>query len=167
LPRPDQRKRRAGRNRGRELHLFHGDGRIDVGKFQPLDHALVHRVVGLDVGHDDAQQIVGVAGQPPGLDDLRDVADHPPERLQPVRLVARRLHRGEHGHRHVDLASVQQGNPPGDDAVLVEPLDPAPAGRRAEADLFGNGGDRNRGIVLQDIENPAINGIHALIPPGL
>ncbi len=59
--------RRHGR---RVLHLLHRDGGGEVREFEPRGQALVHGVVGLDIRHDDAQEIVDLPGEAPRADDL-------------------------------------------------------------------------------------------------
>src|SRR5439155_20840894 len=89
-----------------------------------------------------------------------DIDDHPAECLQPCGLVARRLDRHEHSHRQIDHTSVQQRHAPGNDAVLIEPPDPAPAGGGAQPHLFGDRSNGNESVSLQDIENSAVDRIH-------
>jgi hypothetical protein len=86
--------------------FFHGNREIDIRKLKASDHALVHRVVGVNVRDNNAKQIIGIAGQAPCLDDLRNTRDELAKCIEPFRGVARRPHRNENGHRHVRLAPI-------------------------------------------------------------
>jgi hypothetical protein len=62
-------------------------------------------------------------------------------------------------NRHVGFSPVDQRHPALDHAVILQPLDPPPAWRGAEADLFGNCGHRHGAIDLKNIENFPVYGV--------
>ena len=134
------------------------DGR-DVGDVDLGDQALVEGVIGLDVGHHDAEQIIDLPGHPVELDDLGEIADHLGEALQPLVIVLVGGDGDEGGDAGVDLARIEERDAADDDALLLELLDAAPAGRGRQADPAADLGDRHGRVLLEDLQNLAIETI--------
>ena len=54
------------------------------------------------------------------------------------------------------LLRVEERDPPGDHAVLLEFLDAPPAGSGRQADPAADLGDRDGGVLLQDLQDLAV-----------
>ena len=74
------------------------------------------------------------------------------------------LDRHEHGHAEAELVLVDQRHPLLDHPVRFEALDPLPARRRGQAHPVADLGHRERGIVLQQRENLAVDRVHVRGP---
>ena len=71
------------------------------------------------------------------------------------------LDRDEDRDAEPELVLIDQRDAPLDHAVGLEPLDALPARRRGQPDPAADLGDRERGILLQEAENLAVDGVHA------
>ena len=148
------------RQRRRELQLLHREAGADISQLGAARQALVDRVVGGDVGHHHAQQVVDVAAHPVELHHLRDGLGGGAKTLEPFRRVPVGLDSDEDRHADVHLARVHQRHLPGDDAGLAQALDAAPARRGGGADREGQVGHLDLGIALQLFEDAAVCGVN-------
>ena len=104
--------------------------------------------VGVEVGGDDAQEIVGVAEESLGLDDVRDAGDGFFERQQGVAVFL--AHGDEHEglERESDGLGVEDGPVAGDHPATFELTQAAMAGRETEPDLGGQFGNGQPAVAL-------------------
>ncbi len=70
------------------------------------------------------------------------------------------LDRDEDGDAEPDLVLIDQRDAPLDHAVGFEPLNALPARRRRQPDQVADLGDRAGGVLLQQGENFAVDGVH-------
>ena len=59
------------------------------------------------------------------------------------------------------VAVIDQRNPAQDHAIGFQPLDAFPARRRRQSDPIADLGDRQRGVLLQDHQDLAVDGVEA------
>ena len=59
----------------------------------------------------------------------------------------------KHGYGQVHLLAVEQDHAPVDHPLRLEPLDPAPAGTRRQADAVGDLLHLKGGVLLQQLQN--------------
>lgn len=147
-----------------EFDLLHGKAGTDVGDTGNADQLFVHRVVTRDVGNDDAQQVVGVAGHAVALDDFGQVADGVVELFEPGGVVLVGADGGEDTDGDIQALRVQQGYAAVDDAGLFQLLNASPAGGAAQADAFGDVRDRARAVGLQNVEDGSVELVHGRVP---
>ena len=111
------------------------------------------------------RRLVDGAGHAVELDDLRKVADHFGEALEPLVIVLVGGDGDEGGDFGVDPLGVEQGDTAGDDAVLLELLDAAPARCRRETNAAADFGDGDGGVLLEDLQDLAIEAVdHCRFP---
>src|SRR5205807_10139231 len=128
----------AERQGGRVFDGFESETGAHVQKLHRRDEALVHNVVRVDIGDDDAHEIVDVTAHAMDLRHFRYVAHHAHELLEPFLTVIGGLERHEYRRADVQRACIEQRHRLFDDAVLLELLDTAPAGGLGEADAVRN-----------------------------
>ena len=68
--------------------------------------------------------------------------------------------RDKYRDARVELVGIQQGDPLADNTCGFQLLDAPPAGRRRQAYLLRDICDREGGIILQNIQNFLVDGIH-------
>ncbi len=163
---PARRLSRSLRNRQRRGRLdpFHGEARRDVLERHRGNQPLVEGVIARDVAHHDPQHVVDVAGHPIELHHFRHGANPIGKLGEPILRVVAGLDRHEHGHAEAELVLVDQRHPLLDHPVRFEALDPLPARRRGQAHPVADLGHRERGIVLQQRENLAVDRVHVRGP---
>src|SRR4029079_11191260 len=90
------------------------------------------------------------------------------EALQPRRRVLAGLDADQHRKIDPDPRWIDERDPARDDASRFELLDPLPARRRREPDALGHLRDRQRRILLQYVQQRAVDFIHraASLAPG-
>ena len=157
-----QRQRRA------LLHRPQGERAADLGDAGDLGEVHDEALVGFEVGHDDAQQVVAVAGHQIALHDLGPRRRGALEGLQRLLVLGRERHAHEDVDRQADRLGVEQRGIALDHARLLERLDPPPARRGGQADLLGEVGIAQAAVLLQPLENAPIDGIegdHCVKPP--
>src|SRR5262249_48823379 len=72
----------------------------------------------------------------------------------------------EHGDAEPDLVLVHQRHAAQDDVLGLEPLDPLPARGGREPDLLTDFGDGQGGVLLQDGQDLAVDGVEAAVLGG-
>src|SRR5665213_2243297 len=117
------------------------------------NEAFVDDVVGVDVRHHDAHEIIDIAAHPIDLGDLRDLAHRTDELLEPGGAMVGRLQRHENRGSDVDRARIKERHRLPDDAILLQLPDAPPARRLGKAHPIGNGGCGQRPVLLQEIQN--------------
>ncbi len=132
---------------------------MDVG--QACERVDVERLELLGVGRDDAEEIVGLAHHPGGLDDLRYVLDGLFELDH--RLPSDRIECHPHDWLIVaaDSVTVELSCISGDHADSFEVTIPSEARRGAEANSFGQIIVRYSAIALELAQDCAIDAIHS------
>ncbi|MCY1454996.1 hypothetical protein D9M71_720990 [compost metagenome] len=87
------------------------------------------------------------------------MADHARlELLQVAPPVRRQLDADEHHHGQAELAAVEQRHLALDQPLLLQAMDAPPARRLRQLDLLGDLRRRQVGVVLQQAENPPVEG---------
>src|SRR6185437_255476 len=115
----------------------------------------------LEVGHDDLEEIIGLARDEVAGDDFRHL-DH--RLLEARRLfvgVTVDLHTQEYREAEADAAALQGCAIAVDDAVALEALDAPQARRRRQPYSLGEFDIAQPGIGLQFADDPAVDGIKA------
>src|SRR5262249_11396592 len=148
------------RQRRCRLDLLHGETRGDVLERHRRDQLLVERIVARDVGDDHAQHVVDIAGHAVELHHLGHGADLGGEPVKPLLGMVAGLDRDENGDTEPELVLIDERDPPLNHAVGFQPLDTLPTWRRGQAHQTADLGDRVGGILLQQRENLAVDGVH-------
>jgi hypothetical protein len=113
----------------------------------------------LDVGHDDAQQIVHLPAHAVQLDHLRKILQRGVKAVEPVLRMVTGGDRDEHRHPGIDLLGVYDRHPALDHAELFELLDAAPARGGGKPDLLADFGHRERAVPLEDVEDLTVHSV--------
>src|SRR5215217_3815391 len=95
--------------------LAHGKGGADIGQVNLADELLVEGVIGVDVGHHHAHQVIDVAAHAVELDDLGKLVDDAGKLAHPGFVMFVGLDRDEDGDADIDLDRVEHGNAALDD----------------------------------------------------
>ena len=103
--------------------------KIDLG-----DQSLVKIVIGTNIRHHRADQIVDISAQPVEIHDLGKTDDNLPEALDPFCIMLIGLDRDEDADAEVELLGVEQRNPALDVAGVLKLLNPSPARGRTQPD---------------------------------
>jgi hypothetical protein len=148
----------------RVLDLLHGESRGHITYLDLGDQFLVEGVVGRDVGNDDPQQVVHVAAHAVEFDDLGKILHHLGKTPEPFMRVRAGADGDEGGDAGVDLDRVEQRDPAADDALLLELLYAAPAGRRRQSHLLGDVGDGESRVFLQKAQDLTVETVHGKAP---
>src|SRR5262249_43193665 len=117
-------------------------------------------IVARDVGDDHAQHVVDIAGHAVELHHLGHGADLGGEPVKPLLGMVAGLDRDENGDTEPELVLIDERDPPLNHAVGFQPLDTLPTWRRGQAHQTADLGDRVGGILLQQRENLAVDGVH-------
>ena len=148
----------AERNRGRVLHRADDDAALDVGDQAQRQDLLAQEVVeGMHVAGDDAQLVVGRAGHRGALHDLGPALHRHLEGLEVVLGRQREFDGAVDLEAEAQLLAVEDGDTALDDAFVFQPFDPPPAGAGGQPDALGDLGDREAGVVLDQIEDAGID----------
>ena len=124
----------AQRNRGGVLHRAHHDAALDVGDQPQRQDLLAQEVVeGVHVAGDDAQLIVGRAGDRGALHHLRPALHRLLEGVEIVLGRQRQLDGAIDLEAEAQLLAVEDGHAALDDPLVLQPLDPPPAGAGGQA----------------------------------
>jgi len=114
----------------------------------------------IQVGRDDAEQVVGVAEQPLGVADLRYRDERGFESFNGAGVLAVHRDADEGLETEADRGRVQDGAVAGDDAVALELAQPPVTGRRSEPHPVGQLCHRQAAVLLEFSKNHAINLVH-------
>jgi hypothetical protein len=121
------------------------------------------RRIFIQVGRDDAQQVVRVAEQPLGVPDLRDGRDRGFEGGDRGGVAALQRDAGDGLEAKADRGRIKDGAVAGDDARPLEFAQSAVARRGGELHSVGQLGHRQAAIPLKLGKNPAVNVVHLFI----
>jgi hypothetical protein len=115
--------------------------------------------IGSEVRHHDFGEEVRHPRDHVAGDDLRHGGEH--LLVQPRVLLRVLLDPDFHEHREAepDGLAVEQGTVAANDALRLQPLDPAQAGRRREADRLGDVDIGPAAVLLQRRDDPPVDGI--------
>ncbi|KAF1857452.1 hypothetical protein Lal_00014306 [Lupinus albus] len=143
------------RQPGLELHLLQGDARLDVRDRGDGEDAFAEEAAVILGGrHDDAQQIVGVAGDREAFQHLRHGGDGGLELVDRILLVALQRDMGEDAFAEPQLARVELHRVAADDADLLHRPHAAPAGGGRQPDRVAQLLHGQAGILLQGRQDP-------------
>ena len=117
-------------------------------------------LVGGQVGYDDLEQEVSVAGHDVAGDDLVDVGDGLLELLGTAARLAGDLDLDERGQAEPDPAPIENRAIAADRAPVLEALEPAEAGRGGEADTVGQRGIGQAAVGLEVAQDRAVCVVH-------
>jgi len=120
-------------------------------------------LIGLDVRGDDTQQKIHRPHQHITLQHFRKPANRVGELGEVGATVGVEFHLGENLRVEADLLAVQQGHLTANHALFLEPLDPSPARRLRQADLFGDLRAGERGVFLQQGQDTAVVGVQLAV----
>src|SRR6185369_10456127 len=156
-------------SRRRVLDRADDDAALDVGDQAQRQNALAQEIVeGVHIARHDPQLIVGRAGDGRALHHLGKLGNR---RLEGVEVVLGRqaeLDGAIDLKPKTQLVAVEDRHAPLDDAGVFQALDTPPAGAGGQADPFRDLGDRQAGVVLDEVENFSIDGVqdlrHVLLP---
>ena len=112
------------------LDFFHGKAGTDLEDFDVAGQPLVNGIVGSDVRHGDAQQVVNRPAHAVEINDFRDFGNDGAQLLEPFLVVSAGPQQDKHGNSNVEFFRVEQGHPALDDALLFQSLDASPAWSR-------------------------------------
>src|SRR5712664_660084 len=151
------------RQRDRILHLAEREARLDRGDaVEPGQLVLQERLVGREIGGDDAQQIVAVSRHQVALQNLLPFRDRLLEAVEILLLLPRELDRDEDADMQPQRLLVDGRDVAGDDAALFEQFDAAVARRHREPDLVGEFLHGDAAVGLQQRENLAVDGVEGV-----
>src|SRR5215510_11697223 len=117
------------RQGSRILDLLHRERGGHLGDFDAGNELLVEAVVGGDVGHDHAQEVINIPAHAIELHDFWEVDDGRMEFLQPGKRVLIGLDGDKHRDARVHPWRIEDRHAPLDHARLFQLLDATPAGR--------------------------------------
>ena len=132
------------------LTCFKRDARPDIGDSTRLGQAVDDEVPQADdIGHDDAQQVVGIAGHQVAFHYFGKIRDRRFERFQGgFRLLLQR-YPDENADARSEFGRVEQGDPSQDDGRLFQSAHSGQAWRRRKADPFGEFDIGEAAVLLQ------------------
>ena len=116
--------------------------------------------IAIQVGRDDAEQVVGVAEQPLGVPDLRHCDERGFESGHGAGVLAVHRDADEGFEAEADSGWVEDGAVAGDDAVALQFAQPPVTGRRSEPHPVGQLRHRQATVLLKLSKNLAVNLIH-------
>ncbi len=122
----------------------------------------------MHVAGDDAQLIVGRAGDGGALHHFGPALHRLLEGLEVFLGRQGELDRTVDLEIQTQLFPVEDGHAALDDPVVLQALDPPPAGAGGEADALGDLRHRQAGVVLDQIEDSGIDGVQTIrqdLPP--
>src|SRR5450631_92234 len=120
------------------------------------DQSLVKIVIGANIGHHGADEIVDFAAQTIKVNDFRQADDDLPKPLNPFGVVLIGLHGDKDADAEVQPFSIEQGNTALDIARILKLLNSAPTRRRTQSDARAELLHRKAAIHLQCRKNLAI-----------
>src|ERR1035437_1048573 len=157
---PGEGKGTSHRQRDRVLHLTERETRLDRGDaVEPRQLVLQERFIRRQVGGDDAQQVIAVAGHQVALQHLVPFRDRLGEPLEVFLFLPRELDRDEYAYMQAERFLVDGRDIARDHAALFQKLDPAMARRHRQADLVGELLHGGAAVGLQQAEDFAVDGV--------
>ena len=148
------------RQRDRVFHLAQRKTRFDRGDaVEPGQLVFQERFVGRQIGGDDAQQIVAVAGHQIAFQHLVPFRDRLGKTVEVFFLLPRQLDRDEDADMQAERFLVDGGDVARDHAALFHELDAAMARRHRQADLVGEFLHGGAAVGLQQAEDFAVDGV--------
>src|SRR5689334_13197547 len=142
------------RQRMRAFHLAQCEARFDRGDaIKPRELLFEEALIGFEIAHHDAHQIVALAGHEEAVDDFGPAPDRLREAVELFLALALELDRGEDADRQADLGGIDDRGIALDDAVLLEIAHPARAGRGGEPDLLGKLLDGHPAVLLEGLHD--------------
>src|SRR5712692_2339681 len=148
------------RQRDRILHLAQRKTRLDRGDaVEPGQLVFQERFVRRQVGGDDAQQVVAIAGNQVALQNLVPFRDRFRKPVEVFLLLPRQLDRDEHADMQAERFLVDGRDIAGDHAARFQKFHPAMAGRDRQADLVGELLHGRAAVGLQQAEDFAVDGV--------
>lgn len=152
------------RQLGGAFDLAHGDMRVRLVHVRALQQVVTQKtlVVGDVPGH-HLEQIVRAAGHAVALQHLRVTHHGLFELVQVATAMGRQLDVDEHGDAETQALVVEQGDLALDQPFFLHAIDPPPAGRLGQFDLFRHLGSREISIVLQQAENSPVDGAELVL----
>ena len=121
---------------------------------------ITERRIFIQVGRDDAQQVVRVAEQPLRVPDVRDAGDRGFEGGDGGGVAAFQGDADDGLEAEADRGRVKDGAVAGDDAGPLELAQPPVARRRGEPHSVGQLRHRQAAILLKLSKNHAVNLVH-------
>src|ERR1700689_2321101 len=155
-----RRKSAVDRQRGAVLHLFEGEAGLDAGDARHASQVLDQKtLISREIGDDDAQQIIRVAGHEIAFHHLGPFQDHRLETFERLLHLTFERDIDEDADRQPDRGRVEQSQVAAYDARRFQFAHAPQTGRRAEADLVGKLDIGETRILLQQGQDFAINGV--------
>src|ERR1700722_17243304 len=148
------------RQRDGVFHLAQRKARLDRGDAVEAGQlVLQERFIGREVGGDDAQQIIAVAGHQIAFQHLVPFRDRLGKAVEVFLLLPRQLDRDEDADVEAQGFLVDGCDIARDHAALFQQLDPAVAGGDRQPDLVGEFGHGEAAVGLQQAEDFTVDGI--------
>ena len=113
-------------------------------------------LIGVEVGHDHPQHVVGVPGHKVTLHDLRPFRHGALEGFEGRLDLPFQRNLDDDADRQPDAAGVEQRDVARDHALLLEVADPAPAGRRRNPDQLRQLDVAHPRVFLQGPQDTAV-----------
>ena len=134
------------------------DARLDVGDEAEGENLIAQEViVGVHIGGDDAHDVVDAASNRHAFNDFRPVADGVFEAFEVLAAGQLELDVGDNLEGEAELVVVENGDALGDNALFFHAFYPPPAWAGGEADLVGDLGDGEGGVMLNEIEDACVD----------
>src|SRR4029079_8916253 len=138
------------RQRMRALHFAQCEARFDRGDaIKPRELFFEEALIGFEIAHHDAHQIVALTGHEEAVDDFRPAPDRLREAVELFFALALELDRGEDADRQADLGGIDDGGIALDDARFFEKADSARAGAGGKPHFQGELLDGHPAVHLQ------------------
>src|SRR6202795_3079484 len=151
------------RQRNRIFHLAQRKARLDRGDaVEPGQLVLQECFIGRQVGGDDAQQIVAVAGHQIAFQHLVPFRDRLGKTIEVLLLLPRQLDRDEDADMQAERFLVDGCDIARDHAARFQQFHPAMARRYRQADLVGQFLHGHAAVGLQQAEDFAVDGVERL-----
>ena len=111
---------------------------------------VIDAVIVGDIPRDDLEKIVDLAAHPVKFDHFWYQGHAFGKDAEPIVRVMGGADGNDYGYAKPKPFTVEDRHPSIDYALPFQTLDPFPAGCHRQTDPFGDFGDRNRGILLQN-----------------
>src|SRR5579862_359790 len=151
--------------RSARLERLEHEACAHVLEFHRVDQPLVDDVICIDVGNDDADQVIDIAAHAVDLGHLLNLPYRAHELLEPPFAVIAGLESHEHRRAHIERVRIEQCDRAPDDTVALKLLNAPPARGFGQPDAIADLGGGELGVALQQIQNPGIELIHGIQDP--